>query len=232
MHAEVELHADADRVTGLSCGPRQVVDRFDGVERHGEAHLSGQRGEARGPTGADRRIGDENVVADLAHDLGLVWGRTGHADGASPQLFARDARGLVRLDVGPQSEAVCGCVSGRSVEITAEPVEVDNGNRRLEVGDRERHSECDPHSVETVNDTARATVATGDAWRRCAAARRSVFSRRTSRRFRVRVGAGAPRPGDRRIGRRRYRRPDQTGHCQCTTRARVRRVPRSPTWCR
>ena len=61
---------------------------------------------------------------------------------------SRAMRGdLCVLMCGLKREIVCGCVLGRPVEITGEPIEIDDGNWRLELGDRQRHVECTTHSI-------------------------------------------------------------------------------------
>src|SRR5581483_9137226 len=88
-------------------------------------------------TTAHRRIRDENVLTDVAHHLRLECRRASESDRAARQLLARDARRLVRLDVRPEPERMAGCVLGRAVEITGEPIQVDDRDWRLEVVDGE-----------------------------------------------------------------------------------------------
>jgi len=103
-------------------------------------------GQARGAGCADGRVRDEHVVAHLAHDFCLERRRAGEAHGASAELLAGDARRLMRFHVRTQPKSVRGCIVRRPVEITCEPIEIDDGRWRFELGDRQRHSDHDPHS--------------------------------------------------------------------------------------
>ena len=105
----------------------------------GAATVARHRGAARRAARADRRIRDEDVVADGAHRFGLERRCACEPDRATLQLFSGNPRRFVRFDMWAQAEAVFGCVLGRAVEISCEPIEVDDRNRGLEIGDFQRH---------------------------------------------------------------------------------------------
>jgi hypothetical protein len=48
----------------------------------------------------------------------------------------------MRGDLWAERKTVRGCVRRRAVEICGEAVEIDDGNRRLEIGQRERHGDA------------------------------------------------------------------------------------------
>ena len=147
VHAEVELDVDADRAIGRRARRRATSSiACERIERDGELDRFGsaaRRAARRAPTGGYATRMSSHT---LAHHLGLEWRGAGEPDGAAPQLLAGDARRFVRFDVRAKRESVRGCVVGRPVEITGEPVQIDDGNRRLELGDRQRHFVRDPQS--------------------------------------------------------------------------------------
>ena len=100
--------------------------------------------------GADERIGQQQVMRDVTHDLELARGRAGQANGAESKLIGRNARRFVRLHVRAERQPMENAIGRHPIEILRQPVEVDDRHRRLEgrellwrfrrLGRRERRS--------------------------------------------------------------------------------------------
>jgi len=95
---------------------------------------------ARAPTGGCH----EQIVRHRAHHLRLERRCAGESDRTTAKLLARDARRLVRFDVRPEREPVLAGVACCPIEITGQPIQIDDGNRRLELIERERHGDVRP----------------------------------------------------------------------------------------
>ena len=73
----------------------------------------------------------EQILADLAHDLRLVWRGARQANRATLELLMRKSRRFVRFDVRAQQNAVRPRVLGAPVEISCHPIDVNEQRRRL-----------------------------------------------------------------------------------------------------
>ena len=77
----------------------------------------------------DRRIGHQDIVADLRHHLRLARLGDGQAAGPAFELHARQQGGFVRLGMGPQLEAVLGGIGRHLRKIATNGSGVDQEDR-------------------------------------------------------------------------------------------------------
>ena len=126
------LRAAALQRRGEPLGRREAVD--------GDGQLEALGGESRETiplVGAERRVVDEDARrARLLEDLRLPGLRDREAAGAECQLPQPDLGRLVRLRVRPERDPVPVRVRLEILQVGLEPVEVDDGDRRLDLAQR------------------------------------------------------------------------------------------------
>ena len=134
MHSEIQLDVHLNLALDGARRRGEIVDGRRGVQRDSETHMLGEGGDPPRAQRADGRVREQDVVGDLAHHLSFMRGSAGESDGATAKLLRGEARGFVGFDVRPQCKLVLGCITSGAVEVTLEPIEIDDRDRRLQLG--------------------------------------------------------------------------------------------------
>ena len=116
---------------------REPLGRGERVDGDGQLDVARDLGEALPLRLPERRVVDEDPRrARVAEDLRLAGLRHREPAGAELELAQADLGRLVRLRVRPERDAVLVAVGLQPGQVRLELVEVDDGDRRLDLGER------------------------------------------------------------------------------------------------